>query len=260
MRKGFSENQCAFYNPPFNHVCFDSNVLHRFRSSRSLFSLSCNTARWNSVLSASRVHGRLVPAATDRRYREQGTPNGTGGISSILEDHLGSGAIQPSRGGGRRTTSQGHGVCYGGIRIVYTVHIGGKLGCECRVFIQGVHTTCASRSSLFIIVAKKNIVDSRGRSSSVCAANTTEAPVICYGLYFRFLAASRFGQGVLVDRSAVFLFPPVFGRASLQPNSVLQLIYSSRHLPNPCPLQTNAREGRLIRKSPHHTLENVNRI
>lgn len=80
----------------------------------------CNTARLNSVLSDSHGHGRVVPAATDRHFWEQGIPNGTGGISSIFKDHLGTEAIQPSRGGGRRTTSLGQGVYYIGIQIVYT--------------------------------------------------------------------------------------------------------------------------------------------
>lgn len=116
--------------------------------------LVCNTGRLNSVLSDSHGHGRVVPTATDRHFWELGIPNGTRGISSIFKDHLGTEAIQPSRGGGRRTTSLGQGVCYIGIQIVYTFHIGGELGCECKGFIQGVHTcttTCASWRSIFIV-------------------------------------------------------------------------------------------------------------
>lgn len=119
--------------------------------------LICNTGRLNSLLNDSHGHGRVVPTAADRHFLEQGIPNGTGGISSIFKDHLGTEAIQPSRGGGRRTTSQGQGVCYVGILIVYTPHIGRKLGCECKGFIQGVHTctlTCASWNNIFILVAK----------------------------------------------------------------------------------------------------------
>lgn len=84
--------------------------------------LVCNTGRFNSVLSDSHGHGR----ATDRHFWEQGIPNGTGGISSIFKDHLGTEAIQPSRGGGRRTTSLGQGFYYIGIHIVYTFHIDGN--------------------------------------------------------------------------------------------------------------------------------------
>lgn len=89
--------------------------------------LVCNTGRLNSVLSDSHGHGRVVPTVTDRHFWEQGIPNGTAGISSIFKDRLRSEAIQPSWGGGRRTTSLlGRGVCYIGIQIVYTFRIGGN--------------------------------------------------------------------------------------------------------------------------------------
>lgn len=56
--------------------------------------LICNTGRLNSVSSDSHGHGRVVPAATDRHFWEQGIPNGTAGISSIFKDHLGQSAEQ----------------------------------------------------------------------------------------------------------------------------------------------------------------------
>lgn len=119
--------------------------------------LISNTGRLNSAFSDSPGHGRVVPTATDRHFLEQGIPNGTGGISSIFTDHLDTEAIRPSRGVGRRTTSQGQGVRNVGIRIVYIHHIGGKLGCECKGGTRGVRTyttTCVSCTSIFIIVAK----------------------------------------------------------------------------------------------------------
>lgn len=109
-------------------------------------------------MSDSRGHGTVFPTVTDRHFWEQGLPNGTVGISSIFKDHLGTEAIQPSRGGGGRTTSLGQGVCYIGIQIVHTFHIGGKLGCECKGFVQGGHTcttTFASWRSVFIVVVAK---------------------------------------------------------------------------------------------------------
>lgn len=121
------------------------------------FLLICNTGRLNSALSDSPGHGRVVPTATDRHFWEQGAPNGTAGISSIFTYHLDTEATRPSRGVGRRTASQGQGVCNAGIRIVYTLHIGGKLGRERTGGIRGVHTyttTCVSCTSIFIIVAK----------------------------------------------------------------------------------------------------------
>lgn len=74
--------------------------------------LACETDLFNSASDDSHGHGRVVPAAADGHFWEQGIPNGTGGISSIFKAHLGA-----ERGGGRRTTSPGRSV---GIRIVYT--------------------------------------------------------------------------------------------------------------------------------------------
>lgn len=141
--------------------------------------LVCNTGRLNSILSDSHGRGRVVPTVSDRHFWEQGIPNGTAGISSIFKDHLRSEAIQPSWGSGRRTTSLGQGVCYIGIQIVYTFRIGGN---------WDVNTQDSSRSSYMhdnlcqlvqcIYFCCQNIIHYRGRISTNCAANTTEARLI----------------------------------------------------------------------------------
>lgn len=70
------------------------------------------TGLLNSASGDSHGHGRVVPTAADGHFWERGIPNGTGGISSIFNAHLGA-----EQGGGGVTTSPGRS---DGIRIVYT--------------------------------------------------------------------------------------------------------------------------------------------
>lgn len=125
--------------------------------------LACVTGRLNSASSDSHGHGRVDPAATGAHLWEQGTPNGTAGISSIFKDNLRNRGHRADQGWRRTDLHRwANGVCYIGIRTVYTFRIGGKkegkkkkkLGCECKGFRQGVHTcttTCASWRSISVV-------------------------------------------------------------------------------------------------------------
>lgn len=162
MRKHISRR---FTNHLFR-FCF---VCYVGVTSAAVVLLVSNTGRWkNSPSSDSHGHGRFVPTASDRRFWEQGIPNGTGGISSIFKDHLGTEAIQPSQGGGRRTTSLGQAVCSIGIRIVYTEENGDVNAQE--EFIHARKLVPAGAVYLFLLPRYCDI-------SSVCAANITQAPI-----------------------------------------------------------------------------------
>lgn len=145
----------------------------------------CVTGRLNSVSSDSHGHGRVDPAATGTHLWEQGTPNGTGGISSIFKDNLGNRGHRADQGWRRTDLHRwANGVCYIGIRTVYTSRIGGKkerkkkrnwdvnAKASDEEFIHARQLVPAG--AVYLLLPKYYC---RGRTPSDCTANTAEAPI-----------------------------------------------------------------------------------